>query len=386
MTEKQTIVNTSHDIAVQFLHRVVPDVAERDAVLWGGYWKPDARHPAGGYMWGAAFGSPSALVAWSFKQDADGYETYYALAGFGDQRNDKGRLRRTQSNVIALRSLWADIDVKPNVPGCYPDIGAAVNGLKGFLAMAQMPKPVIVGSGRGLHLYWPLDADTHPNDWRPVAEALKAAMTAAGFLFDPTRTADSASILRLPGTHNRKREPLPVTLAHWDVRPRSLEWYAERLIAWKPKLKATRSTWTRPTDAGETLEKLLDAAPFVPCDDYSGFVKAMTACSAIRPMIGDEAAVELAERIAQNAPDDARERNGDPRYAPATLALKPVTMPPEAGIGTLMGLARDAALALVEGEIGLEALTERGRAAARYLAAHHRGTLKAARAQWEVLA
>jgi hypothetical protein len=48
--------------------------------------------------------------------------------------------------------------------------------------------------------------------WKPVAEALKRALRASGVLFDPSRTADEASVLRPLGTRNHKRQPKLVKL------------------------------------------------------------------------------------------------------------------------------------------------------------------------------
>src|SRR5262249_15793327 len=52
-----------------------------------------------------------------------------------------------------------------------------------------------------------------PEEWQPLAEALKNAAMDAGLKFDAGCTTDSARVLRVPDTVNKKyTPPLPVTL------------------------------------------------------------------------------------------------------------------------------------------------------------------------------
>lgn len=375
-------VNTKTD-AQRFLRLVVPDVSDSVAVLWAGYWRADSKHHTGGWMIGQAFGAPSALVEWSAQKSASGFDTYFALAAFGDQRNTRGGIARTQSNASALRALWLDVDVGKTAVESYETQDGALAALRGFVAAAGLPDPLVVSSGYGGHVYWPLAAEAHPSAWKPVAQSLKNACAALGFNADPSRTADSASVLRLPGTMNHKGGAArPVAVLDWGAGPVALEDVAEKLKPWTPKPATPRTPWNRPADPGATFAKLLEAAPFVPSESYDNFVKAMTAVAAVRPLIGDKNAAALAEMIAGNAPEDARERNDDPRYSPAALASKAATMPPEAGVGVLLGMARDVALGILEAEHMMPALSARGRLAAEYLARHHLAALKAHLHQW----
>lgn len=52
------------------------------------------------------------------------------------------------------------------------------------------------------------------NEWRRQAQRLKQLMRKHGLLADPTRTADIASVLRVPGTTNWKdlSDPKPVQI------------------------------------------------------------------------------------------------------------------------------------------------------------------------------
>ncbi|TCZ53947.1 primase-helicase family protein [Roseicella aquatilis] len=150
--------------------------------------------------------------------DRKGGNVFYALAGFTDtaldkERNERGKLvhgGRKQANVGWLKAFWADLDCGEGKP--YPSARDALVSLKNFLDLTGLAKPWIVSSGRGLHVYWPLEAEVERADWKPVAEALKQAFSIGGLHADPSRTSDEASVLRPVGCHHRKAEAIPVRL------------------------------------------------------------------------------------------------------------------------------------------------------------------------------
>jgi DNA primase len=116
---------------------------------------------------------------------------------------------RTHQNICAARSLFLDIDVGSDGHK-YPTQVDALRALREFIQATGLPTPTIVSSGYGLHVYWPLDQDVTPDQWRALAGKLKAATVAKGLKVDQSRTTDMASVLRLPGTLNHKREPRAV--------------------------------------------------------------------------------------------------------------------------------------------------------------------------------
>jgi hypothetical protein len=114
-----------------------------------------------------------------------------------------------RSSPAAKRSFWLDLDGKD-----FGSISLAVKDLSVFLKATGIPAPSIyVLSGHGVHVYWCLDRDLPVEDWKPIAQALKAKCEELGFKADPTATADAARILRAPGSLNRKREqPVPCSV------------------------------------------------------------------------------------------------------------------------------------------------------------------------------
>jgi P4 family phage/plasmid primase-like protien len=143
--------------------------------------------------------------------DAEQCEVYFACAEFNSSASRKA------DNVAGLFAFWVDVDcgVQKAASGKgYVDLASAMAALRAFCREVGIPLPThIVSSGAGLHAYWVLDRSLAPAVWRGHASQLKRLMAARTFLADPARTADMASILRFPGTSNRKEAVArPVTL------------------------------------------------------------------------------------------------------------------------------------------------------------------------------
>lgn len=131
--------------------------------------------------------------------DAEGYDAYYALATFHEAGS------RKVDNVKYLKSLFLDLDCGASKD--YPTQLDAVKALRSFCKQLSLPKPVMVNSGRGVHVYWMLRNSVILEDWLPVAERLKKLCADNGLLADPAVTADAARVLRIPTTHNHKDTP-----------------------------------------------------------------------------------------------------------------------------------------------------------------------------------
>ena len=142
-----------------------------------------------------------------------GYDAYYALASFID---DSGR---TNANAAHLNSFFLDVDCGLGKP--YADQSEGVAALKVFVKKVGLPKPTaIVNSGRGVHAYWVVEQPVPKDEWRGLAEGLKALCSAHNLHADPAVTADTARILRIPDTLNYKNpsDPQPVKLVMAGAR------------------------------------------------------------------------------------------------------------------------------------------------------------------------
>ncbi len=141
--------------------------------------------------------------------DEAGQTAYHACAAFKEARQNprntphgQRRYGRTKHNVRGSKSFWLDVDAGPDKP--YLDWKAAALAVAEFCRTTKLPRPVVVLSGLGIHVYWPLVETLDPETWGRYARGLKALCSKYELQADPTRTADITSVLRTPGTHHRK--------------------------------------------------------------------------------------------------------------------------------------------------------------------------------------
>lgn len=142
------------------------------------------------------FKSVEELATVCERLDKTNNNTYFAISSF----NQKGS--RKQDNVRATKVIAIDIDCGSNKP--YPSWKEGLIALGKFIDDMSLPKPMIVHSGNGLHVYWVLTEELDPEEWKPLAEAMKQACIDKEFKIDAGLTANSALVLRPIGTHNPK--------------------------------------------------------------------------------------------------------------------------------------------------------------------------------------
>lgn len=169
---------------------------------------------------------------------SDGSDMYFGCASYKDDTS------RTKDNVQAAKAFWLDLDAGRGKP--YKSYTDAVAALGQFCSELGLPKPTAVTSGNGVHAYWILDEAITREEWEPVAEHFKLITEAKNLHADPSRTADIASILRIPGTFNYKNPQDPkLVVTLFEAVPISFTAFKEILtgtgIAAKPlKLKVKR--------------------------------------------------------------------------------------------------------------------------------------------------
>ena len=128
--------------------------------------------------------------------DQRGNNTYFAISAFVEKGN------RKQENVRATKVIALDVDCGDSKP--YPTWREGLAATGQFTQQMGLPKPLVIHSGNGLHVYWVLTEELEPVRWKPLAEAMKAAAKDKGFEIDPAVPADSARVLRPVGTTNPK--------------------------------------------------------------------------------------------------------------------------------------------------------------------------------------
>lgn len=142
-----------------------------------------------------------------------GVDSYFAIADYFDGSS------RTAANVKGAYCYWLDIDCGPEKAEAgkgYLTPADAITAIYAFCEKAGLPKPnLIVLSGGGIHAYWVVKTLIERHSWKIFADAFKALTKALNLLADPARTADIASVLRIPGTFNYKYSPpRPVLLIY----------------------------------------------------------------------------------------------------------------------------------------------------------------------------
>jgi len=133
--------------------------------------------------------------------DSRGQNTFFAISTFAD------RSSRKQVNVSRTKVLTVDVDCGADKP--YKDWKEGLKALLAFLKSSKMPVPLVIKSGNGLHVYWVLDEELPPDEWKPLAMALKSAVAEYEFEVDPVTVANSALVLRPVGTYNHKDKNNP---------------------------------------------------------------------------------------------------------------------------------------------------------------------------------
>jgi hypothetical protein len=151
--------------------------------------------------------APTISELWAIIKRANdaGHAVYHACANFIEARSDpKGtpnaqrRYGRTKKNVRSAKSFWLDLDAGPGKP--HANAEEAYCALVEFCKKANLPLPMIVWSGNGLHAYWPLECSLDRGTWERHAHRLKALCIKHGLHVDHSRTTNISTVLRTPGT------------------------------------------------------------------------------------------------------------------------------------------------------------------------------------------
>lgn len=196
------------------------------------------------------------LAGFITSQDALGQTVYHACASF------KTNESRKQNNVLAAKALWLDIDAGEGKP--YVSAIDAAEALRDFCGRAGLPAPTCVGSGYGIHAYWALRENLDPAAWQAHAVALKQLCHREQLHVDEHRTADLSSILRTPGTHNRKHGGLALVQVGSLTGPYGLEQFG----ALNGGVSLPRMSERRSDVARDSLP-LLEAASAIYTDEPS---------------------------------------------------------------------------------------------------------------------
>lgn len=204
-----------------------------------------------------------------------GRSSFHAMSTFDSDS-------RKAVNALFIRALFLDLDcgqewvperiingdtvAAHNRQKAFPSKRAAVEELYRFLqatGLDVLGSPILVDSGGGVHVLWPLSQDTPIDEWQPVAEKLKVAAKHHGFAIDASVTADAARVLRTPGTLNWKYDPpKPTRIVGASDVIFELTDFAELLKDYRPTAMVSKKTTlalpgTRPQGAVSAVAKAM---------------------------------------------------------------------------------------------------------------------------------
>ena len=100
------------------------------------------------------FDTVEELATVCARLDKTNNNTYFAISSF----NQKGN--RKQDNVRATKVIAIDVDCGEGKP--YASWKEGLTELGAFIKDMDLPKPMIVYSGNGLHVYWVLTEELEP--------------------------------------------------------------------------------------------------------------------------------------------------------------------------------------------------------------------------------
>ena len=162
-----------------------------------------------------------------------GKEAYYALGHFMPHETGSGNPGRKGENVRGLKSFWLDIDIgkdKAEAGLGYLTKKDGADALQNFVTCSGLPVPShLIDSGGGIHAYFAMDRVITPEEWKPVSLKLKALAAKQGFLADPSRTADMASVLRPPCTFNHKLDTPRDVKIKYSMQPIKFETFVDAI-------------------------------------------------------------------------------------------------------------------------------------------------------------
>jgi len=159
------------------------------------------------------------------------FNVYFGAAKYGAVN------KRNQDNAKHFKALWMDIDCGEDKAADgvgYVDQATGMREFKRFCKAVGLPKPILVNSGNGLHMYWPLSEVIDRQRWEPLAKRLLQLCVENNLIVDPS-VFEAARIMRMPDTFNYRYDPPSwASIMSSDCSPLSYEQMKELLGAPEP--------------------------------------------------------------------------------------------------------------------------------------------------------
>jgi len=180
------------------------------------------------------------------KKEADVFVALGTFEGYSRKADD----------CLFVRSFFIDLDVGEGKE--YADKADAHTALYKLQGAADLPDPVVIDSGGGIHAYWIMDTDIPKDEWKPAAEAFKA-LCLQHIAIDPVVTADAARIMRCPETFNYKTgTPRPTSVITDEIHVYNWPEFKVFLMGGEVDTPAAEAPSSETTDILANVPKGLD--------------------------------------------------------------------------------------------------------------------------------
>lgn len=171
---------------------------------------PSGNNPRGFFWNRGSFTDLDEAVAAISQWDSEPNTTVYFTVGSMQNHktvkaDGKEKIGRTQDCATWFKALALDLDIGADKPYATQKEGWAV--MQEALAKIGMPQPLVVSSGNGIHLYWPLVQPINKTHWVKASTALRVALEEHGVEIDTSKIHDPSMVLRPVGTHHKKQKP-----------------------------------------------------------------------------------------------------------------------------------------------------------------------------------
>lgn len=188
-------VHAKSDQLVVCCHRPDASGKRKEGIFW----------QRGSYNYAEIDKAVSDITQW----DAEPNTTvYYTVGSFADHEYSKeGRTKwyRKAQYATHFKAITFDLDIGEGKQ--YTTQKDACIALVDVIQKIGLPFPMLVSSGKGIHVYWPLEQEVPKRIWLLLSTALKAALAEYQLEIDTTKINDPSMVLRPVGTHHKKEQP-----------------------------------------------------------------------------------------------------------------------------------------------------------------------------------
>lgn len=143
------------------------------------------------------------IQSWDNEEKTTVYYSVGSFKGHQYQENGRDKWYRKAEYVTYFKSLACDIDVGAHKGSPYNTQEDAIKALVTCVKAIGLPTPMVVSSGHGVHVYWPLTEEITKRQWVVLSDALGKAFTEHGFVFDASKIKEPAMVLRPVGAHHK---------------------------------------------------------------------------------------------------------------------------------------------------------------------------------------